>query len=263
MFVLGKGQGINCMKVVDAYWEKINFGYDVVEIVLNRKDLDAVDGVVRELESNYLDKYVVLKMPVADLNALHCFEKLNFNYMETSFGIFKNIKDNDCVEILKGVENPLSVKELETESELLEVLENIENDMFLTDRVYLDSALDKSVAKSRYINWVKQEYSQHEKSHVKFFIKKTTGEKVGFSLGMYDRKRRILYSVLGGIYRKYQDMGYSPFSFQAGEQDALRIGVKKIKTSISSNNVGIFKIYSLFGYQVHSIQYTLRRLKQI
>lgn len=251
------------MKVVDAFWEKRNFGYDVVEIVLNRKDLEALDGVILEFESNYLDKYVVLKMPVADLKALHRFEKLNFNYMETSFGIFKNIKDNGCVEILKGVENPLSIKELETESEFLEVLENIGDDMFLTDRVYLDPALDKSVARSRCINWLKQEYYQNDKCRTRVYFKKTTGEKVGFALDLHDRQKGVLYAVLGGIYSKYQDMGYSPFSFQAGEQDALRIGVKKIKTSISSNNLGILKIYSLFGFQVHSIQYTLRRLKQI
>ncbi len=250
------------MEVIDAHWEKRNFGYDVVEIVIGKNDLGNIDEIITNLKEQYLDRYIVVKIPVAQLDLLHKLEGIGFNYMETAIALVRRFDDDNFVAVLEGAENPLETEPVKGETDFLEILEHVEDSMFLTDRVYLDPALDNSIATKRYVNWLKDLYYKNDNCQIRFHVDKKTNKRIGFAVDVYDKKKMVVYGLLGGIYREYQNGGYFPFTLQILEHYFRELGVKKLKIGISSNNFAIFRIYSEFGYQVSSSQYVLRRIKR-
>ncbi len=250
------------MEVVDAYWEKRNFGYDVVEITVNKNDLVDVDNIIKMLDLQYRDRYVVLKIPVAHLDFLHQAETLGFNFMEVSITIVKRLGDENGFTPLNEVDNPLMLELVDGDSAFLNVLENIENSMFMTDRICLDPVLSQSVATKRYVNWMKDLYYTNERCELRCYVDKKTNVRVGFVANLHNERKKVVQGVLGGIYKEYQHLGYFPFTLKVLEDYFGRIGIKRIKNAISSNNLQVLRIYSEFGYRVHSSEYVLRRVKQ-
>ena len=58
----------------------------VYEILLDEADLKCFDEVLRWLRGqNFKESYVVVKLPVGDLKALHALEDEGFRFLETQF----------------------------------------------------------------------------------------------------------------------------------------------------------------------------------
>ena len=72
------------MKIVEATWERRNFGRDAWEITLGREDLADVEKTLAALrDSRFAGAYVCVKMPVGNLKMLHALEDDGFRFLET------------------------------------------------------------------------------------------------------------------------------------------------------------------------------------
>ena len=72
------------MKIINATWEKRNFDMDTYEISLDKKDLRNFDETYKKIEEqNYKNAYVIIKLPVGDIEAVHKLEDAGFRFLET------------------------------------------------------------------------------------------------------------------------------------------------------------------------------------
>ena len=95
------------MKIINATWEKRNLGCDAYEIQIERKDFDNFDAVCDEIEKqDFSGAYVVIKMPVGNLDALHKLQDMGFYFMETQLGLEKCFDaDESLWELIENAEN--------------------------------------------------------------------------------------------------------------------------------------------------------------
>ncbi len=242
------------MKIVKAVWENRNLGCDAYEITLDRRDLRDFKGAMDTIHAQrFEDAYVVVKLPVGNLEILHALEDDGFRFIETQLYM---------VDHFTPMEEPAEVQEWlhTTRREIVpkqkksweRVINRITPGMFDTDRFSLDPAFGKEVACLRYQNWCRDLFDD---PHSWMWILKVDGEEVSFGVNVRDKERQIDDGILGGVFEKFQGMGYGIFQILDVEAPTART-----KTVVSSNNLSMLRIYQKYGRIIYKELYVLRKI---
>lgn len=236
------------MIITEATWEKRNFGMDTYEILLDNKDLEKIDKILEEIASqSFQNAYVVIKLPIGNIKAVHALEDDGFRFLETQFFFTEyfdaknSTKNKFKYNITKKI-IPKNKKEWER------IIQKITPGMFNSDRVSLDPALGIEIACKRYQNWCRDLFN-NPNSYL------SVGEFDGqeYCFGIYIKKEKILNVVLVGIFEEYKNLGLGSTLL---DKDLFF----ETKTSTSSNNLGALKVYQSEGLIICEQKYVLRKI---
>ncbi len=247
------------MKIINAVWEKRNLGCDAYEITLDNKDLKDFETTLKQIrEQNFSNSYVVIKMPVGNLRALHALEDEGFRFMEVSFNIGRSLENYTAPEILELNDTSLIREEISKEKIKWEKIVNlITPDMFTTDRIYLDSLLASGTSCKRYQNWI---MDLCEKDGFHLYAYKRDKDIIGYGVDFLDNNKKVVHGILGGIFAPFKNEGLGCYLWHADLEAQSRDGYKETKTTISSNNAAIMRLYMAFDYKIQKQTYVLRKM---
>ncbi len=240
------------MKIIKAFWENRNLNRDAYEIILERRDLKDFKQTLKVIhEQNFSGAYVVIKMPVGNLQALHKLEDEGFRFMETQF----HIKDyfepketsEDISEFMQEAERVVVSKD---KKEWERIISKITPDMFDTDRISLDPYFGKEIACKRYQNWCLDLYNNPNSW---MWVMKVREDEVAFGINIRNEEKQIDEGILGGVFAEFKHIGYG--LSLSGDRSSV-----KLKTVISSNNLPMLRIYQHFGKIIIKEMYVLRKL---
>ncbi len=246
------------MEIIDAYWEERNLGFKTYEIRLSKNDLDNVSEIIKNFsEDKFRNAYLVLKMPVSNIAALHCLEDNGFRFMETQFEMHKDIKDYITPDIINKFGYIVETIEITKDRKAWQNVLNLMTDnMYSTDRIYLDNKLPKNTSKKRYSNWI-IDLIDNPNAHMYGYTYKTN--LIGFGVSIHDENKKIVNDILKGVFEEYQNSCYGYFIFDSSIKKFKELGFNKIVTHISSNNFPIINLYQTFNYLIKNEKYVLRR----
>ena len=242
------------MKIIDCYWEKENINRNVVEIILEKSDsISSLD--FDDLEKRY--DYLVLKVETNDADKYYELQSLGYTFIESQISISKKIDSFDLNDkLIKRILKYSSVQMITNEYELDKLLSIITEDMFCTDRIYIDKNFGPQWSFNRYKNWIRTEYQR--KTNLCWMI--FNNEIVGFRL--YKVVGGIYHGLLGGIFREYQGLGIGLLTAFGGYLCSLNDSqIKKIETKISSNNTDVLKLYNYLNFRIDYIHNVFVKVK--
>lgn len=236
------------MNKVDAFWEKRNLGVETVEFTIDSDD--EVKDVVAALEECHAS-YQVAKVPAGMIDMMQALEGAGFNFMECSIHVTHNLKDIPMSPIVKRIDKATDYEKM-NEEDIKYLYEQIDQGMFSTDRIALDSHFSDEDAANRYKGWINDELSRgsdifkivYKDKHVGFFILKTVDEEKG-----------IYYPFLAGVYPECQKMGIGLVFNYKPMEEVLKRGGKMISTYISTNNPNTIRMHALYGFQFEETSY--------
>ena len=242
------------MKIIDCYWERDNINRNVVEIMLEKSDsISSLD--FDDLEKRY--DYLVLKVETNDADKYYELQSLGYTFIESQISISKKIDQFDLNDkLIKRILKYSSVQMINNEYELDKLLSIITEDMFSTDRIYIDKNFGPQWSLNRYKNWIKTEFQR--KTNLCWMI--FNNEIVGFRL--YKVVGGIYHGLLGGIFREYQGLGIGLLTAFGGYLCSLdNPEIKKIETKISSNNTDVLKLYNYLNFRIDNIHNVFVKVK--
>lgn len=242
------------MKIIEATWEKRNFGMDTYEISLDKKDLRNFDDAYQKIKSqNFKNSYVVIKMPVGNLEALHKLEDDGYRFLETQLSLVDHFEPLDSEASILSNQEDVKTEILPKEkSEWEQIINKITPGMFDTDRVSLDPKLGKEIACKRYKNWCLDLF---EKPNTNLYIKKINDVVFGFSIDVVDEKTGVVDALIGGNFEEFKNMGLGGIMLN----DAKKIKANR-KTTVSTNNLPILKLHQHCGRVIYKERYVLRKI---
>jgi len=244
------------MKFIEAFWEKRNLDVNILEIKFdNNEEINyfKLEPVLKKYE------YVVAKVPNGNIKMAHLLEQNGFRFMESQISIKNNLrnysKENDY---FNRFLEEISAQQIINIRSLEKLLSLIDEEMFTTDRISLDEYFGKKKAMYRYKNWIKDEF-KNDKSELYELIYQD--EKIGFFL-MKDIQKNNIDSLLAGIYTRFKGKGLGFSIIQKPIEIAIERNKKYLKTKISSNNIPVIKLYSLYGFEIYDIKYVFRKINR-
>lgn len=238
------------MKLTDAFWEKKNLGMKVLEVQFEENDTIDTEIIYEGYE------YVLVKVPAGKIDIVHKLEKNGFVFLETKLNIIKRVREiAEGNRYLSHLSKNTDYVEISDYSKIEDVLNKIDENLFDTDRVALDPIFNIEISNKRYKNWIRNVLEQGVASLYEIVYE---GDSVGFSLISIKGKRMEL--LLGGLYSEYKGSGLGFTIIEKPLQLSTKLGVKFIETSISTNNVAVYKLYQSFGFDVRTINYVLRKV---
>lgn len=251
------------MKIIKATWENRNLGCDAYEITLDRKDLKNFDAVLDEIHTqDFAGAYVTLKMPVGDLQALHALEDDGFRFMENAISFRIRIDDVVVPEQYNRILALFSYRIISHDSsEWEDIIEKyITDDMYVSDRIYLDTKLPKGTSAKRYKNWSKDLKNDDDTTFLLFYNKKNN-DPVGYLILKYNKEDNSFDGPIGGIFSHISYFGIGAQLLVAPLIYSKKRNVRYYYVHISSNNFPVLKLYSAFPCECISEQYVLRKME--
>lgn len=247
------------MKIINAVWEKRNLGCDAYEITLDNKDLKDFETTLKQIrEQNFSNSYVVIKMPVGNLCALHALEDEGFRFMEVQQAIKKNLTNYTIPKQIQTRKDFLKRKEIKKDYQKWKKIVNlITPDMFTTDRIYLDPKLNTMTACNRYKNWI-MDLINNKDAHLSVFYDKE--KEIGFSIDILDINKKISHGVLCGVFPQFSATLYGTLLWDNLLRYLQMQGFKYMETAISSNNLAVLSIYMFFDFKITQQNYVLRKI---
>ena len=245
------------MKTIDCYWEKVNLNESCLEIDI-APDETIDEAVLIDAMEGY--DYIVVKIDPFHYQNNAFLTRNGFIFMETQISITKRFSDFDFSnKLISLICKKVTFKEVTTNEGLNQVLESISPNMFTTDRIFLDPHYSEEKGFVRYKNWIKTSFGKKD-THLYTF---SVGNKaIGF--GIYSEQALGEWNYfLGGIYEKYQRMGFglltpaSPFLYAK----SMGLELSVVHTDISSNNMPVVKLYNSLNYSVTKFRYVFIKHK--
>lgn len=248
------------MKIINATWEKRNLGCDAYEIQIERKDLKNFSSIMSELKKqDFSGAYVTVKMPVGNLEALHALEDDGFRFMEVSFQIEKDINAFTVSSIYRRMLNTIDFIEISKDENWDDIIDTyLTDEMFTSDRIYLDYALSKGTSALRYKNWSK-DLKNSKTSVMVCFLSKKNLQKLGFAIFDVDKRQGLYRAILGGTFPSNEVVGIGGAVLCSHFEYVRKSGGKKFETHISSNNLPIVRLYSYLGNIITDEHYVMRK----
>ena len=242
---------------VDANWEKENIGSNVVEITIENDDVLESLGF-ESILSNY--DYIVVKVPVNKTEFNWFLGAKGYTMIETQLKLSKDINDFDLNDrYIRRILPDVSYKIIEIESEIDEILNRINPNMFITDRISLDPVYGPEVGCKRYKNYIWNSFIQKKLEIIGILFKEKL---VGFE--MHTIKDGICYGKLGGIFNDVRIPGIGFLTACAPLLFAHeRYGVTKFIPDISANNMPVLNLYDYFHFNVVSMTYVFVKHNKI
>ena len=240
------------MKIVDAFWEERNLGVTCYELELEASD--SLAEVAAELDGLTQRQYMVAKIPSVRFDLVQLFQSKGYSFIETSIKLelnFKKLgyKPPEFPDRLQKICEKCSC-EIMDEADLAQLSAEIKKNMFDTDRIFIDPVFTKEQAARRYDLWIKDLIKQGDIPYKVVLDNKTVGF---FSDKTISPK--LSQGVLGGVYADYRDTGMGIVYNYAHFMFCLERGIKKIVTSVSSNNPEVLRLHTLFGAEIKRLAY--------
>ncbi|MCR5225677.1 MAG: hypothetical protein K6E27_00495 [Eubacterium sp.] len=232
------------MRIVNAVWEKKNLGVNAYELSIETGD--NIDEVKQQIE-NIDGDYIVIKVP-SDLSEFNSIvQELGFLYIEDLIHVEHDLKEVERNRIIQRLYDETTYREM-TDEDFEQLITEIKDGMFDSDRISNDPHFGKEKAANRYINWSKDLRNKG----ARFYAIRYRDDSTGFVV--LDTKDQITYSsILGGGYQKYRKSGIG--IIQKEQEITKDLGGKRVVTTVSSNNVGQFKALIMNGYKPYSIEH--------
>jgi hypothetical protein len=247
------------MKIINAIWEKRNTGLTTCEIVFEKEDTfqNYLDS---HIENNY--EFSVVKIPVGNLLLVHQLEDFGYRYLENNLVLSLEANQLDDINPLwKRLLTGFTCKLLTTNEEMASVLHEVENNMFNTDRYSLDPFWPENISSKRYSNWIKDLF---ESGIAQFYVIVKDEKEIGF-FSIKKESQNINSCPIAGIFTRYKSAGYIFVLTWFWLVKSKGTGIKKLITSISSNNrVMLSSLSKVFAYRVCNTYIVMRKIvKQI
>ncbi len=234
------------MKIVDAVWEKRNLGVTCEEV-----DIETTDTVedVRNQLSKLTAQYIVINVPAGRTDVMFCLSEHGYAFIEGKIHITKVVKDLGLPGLQRRLADSVGYAPMD-EGDMQVLQDEIRNDMYDTDRIYLDPYFTKEQAANRYIGWITDEVARgtdvykltYKDQSIGFFTMKDlgAGRYYPFLAGMYDSHRN---SGLGF------NIAYKPMC------EIAKRGGKSISTYISTNNNMAVRIHVSMDFSFDETMY--------
>ena len=235
------------MKIIDAYWEKRNLGVSAIEIIIEPNDKINIINEITPLFSSV--GYCVVKVPPTRVDFIAKITNSGFLFIETQINIEHDLKMIDLPDPFSRFNCELTYEQMDEQCfEIL--LDELEQDIFDTDRIALDKNFPQGTSAKRYANWITDEFSRG--TEIYNIVQGI--HKIGFF--SLQKKSENMYSLpLGGLYKSYKASGLGFAIAQKPLEIAFARGARKVVTSNSSNNLGSLKCHLLCGFSIASFLY--------
>lgn len=235
------------MRIIDCPWELKNLNCRVVEISVDTNEELEVDTLL-SLESRY--DYIVMKIGYGRVDHYEKVSQLGYYLIETQMTLLKNYVDwhieNDP--LTTKILQQLSVEPITTNEDFDELMDLISENMFTTDRIYLDPHFGPGYSMQRYKNWTRTEWQRGALLYKHYF----RGIYVGFSLCKLVGNE--LSVLLAGCFEKYQKSGIG-FWLPLIPLIYKNVPHKVYTTHISTNNFPVWQMYNRHQYLVTNFDY--------
>ena len=236
------------MKIVKAYWEKRNIKKNCFEITVDENDTH--EYVLKKLKLVKGD-YKVIKIPTNNVKLLFALQKRGFFFIELYTKCLYTGELPKLNKIQKKILSNLRYKKM-LALDIKKLDKELNENLFLTDRVSLDPEFSKPIGNKRYKGWIKDEIKKKSVLYKLIYKKNDCGF---FILKKIDKKN--FYAPLGGIYEKYQNSGFGFFLNYFQIMETQKLGGVNTITAFSSNNLGASSIHYSLGYKIHDQKYVL------
>ncbi len=251
------------MKIVDAFWEKRNLGVNVIEVTADKSDLKDKPLLLHKIQELLPQaEYLVLKVPVGDVALLHELQDMGFLFLECQYGLTKDISTYTATKEINLLESAFKckfeIKQIKDETYLKEeIIKELEEEMFQTDRISLDPIWGAGTAVKRYSNWL---FDLIKNDNVDIHLILMRNNSIGFYANSYlaNDSVKCANGLLGGAFKRYQGTGLGMLIIHLSIVTAKEKGSSVFETSISSNNFGVMRVYSTLGFVVKSSSYVFR-----
>lgn len=243
------------MRKIDAHWEKRNFDQTVLEIEWGADD--SIDTLAT-LEDDYTNyEYIVAKVPKGRMDLVHGLEDAGFRFMETQMELTLDLtKHAKTSSFTRETPGSFEFRIIDTSKDLEELLSNIDEGLFVTDRVSLDPTLGVGVAHQRYIHWIKDGYLSGNALILEVLSK---SREIGFCfLTKHDDK--TVSAELVSVYKRYRRRGVGLRFLEEARNWLAEAGYTKIITRVSSNNLEALRANLYVGFVMREIYYILRKI---
>ena len=234
--------------LTDCTWEISNIGRTTAEITVAVDDVFNAEDVCDALNGY---QYVVVKVPMKRVEINECLSKMGFCLIEVQMNVSMSVRNFDVIRI-ETIYKDIDFEPVDNEISLSRLVTKIVPGMFCTDRISLDSRFGLTISANRYRNWINTEYSNGD---ARITVVRYQGEEVGFM--MFKIMGNTFKLLLNGLYKPFQGRGLgiitpaSPFMYIS----KYTLGLDKVITSISSNNIPIVKLYNRLGFTLDSQYY--------
>ena len=238
------------MKVTDCYWEQANLGSKTAEIEIEQNDVFDCKTIA-DFEQQY--EYVVIKVPMKMAGFNFGLTRLGYTMAEVQCKLSKEYRDFDFEDrLIQRMMPHISFCKIEDNQSLCALVNKITPGMFSTDRISLDPYYGLETAAQRYKNWMNSAFSG---GAAQFLSLKYDDNEVGFS--MYKQEDGLVEMILGGIFEEFQSRGIGIMTPTRHLLYAKQTGeiIKKVSTTISSNNTPVWKIYNHFDFKIDNLFY--------
>lgn len=240
------------MKKIDCFWDLENLNKKTLEIHFSENDLFEE---VLQLENNY--EYIVCKAKKPGLK-INQFQENGYKFIENQLSISKKVTEDILSDKrIKRIVNKFNSEKIDSQNSLNHLLSNINENLFDTDRIFLDNEFPKGQSSIRYKNWIKSEFKNN--SEIDFIM--YNNKKIGFV--MYKLKGNNCHVLLGGIFDKYKGVGLGMSVVLLPIKIALDLDLKKIRTKISSNNFEVLKLYNHMNYKIDNLEAVFVKHKKV
>lgn len=245
------------MKKIDAYWEKRNFDKKVLEIEIDVND--SVDCLAA-LEDEYATyEYIVAKVPNHRIDLVHGLEEAGFRFMEMQMEMTMNLTkltESSRFTRATATTEQIQFQIVDSMERLEDLLSNIDENLFVTDRVSLDPVLGRSLAHKRYMNWIRDGFLSGNALIVEATLK---SNKIGFYFFLKG-KDNIIHAVLASLYKDYRRIAIGVRYMKEILAWVAEAGFTKMILMVSSNNIEALRAYLSIGFEMKDIYYILRKV---
>lgn len=216
---------------------------------------DDFPGEEQRFRQEHDPLYVICRVPVEDLGAIHQLEDNGFRFIETQLKLQLKMKSYDASKY------PYSY--LPVEPEDLETVLHIAETIFTDDRFSVDPFIKErfagKAAGQRYRRYVMKSFEASDECVYKM-VNDTTKEIVGFGTHRHATKDEVVIFI-GGIVSNYQKAGLGPISDFIAINSLRREGVKKAHTFVSARNYAIMNLeIAGLGFKVIDSHVVLRKV---
>lgn len=241
------------MKIVEATWDRRNFGRDVWEITLGQGDMTDIEKTFEVLhDSRFAGAYVCIKMPVGNLKMLHALEDDGFRFLETQLSLMDRFEADDVMEMCARAGERIEFVTVQKEETAWErVISRVVPEMFDTDRISLDPLLGPEIACARYRNWMR-DLRKDPKSELTVML--LDGKEIAFGLDIIEGSAR--HGILGGSFPEFKNTGYGTVVIAGKKKSNSAL---RLRTAVSSNNPRVLRIHQNCGRVVYKEMYVLRK----
>ena len=243
------------MNIVSAYWEKENLDLNVAEVHFENGELIHRDSLC------VLDEYdyIVANVPVMNNKLIHQLENDGYRFLESILSLelfgLSTYKVPSIFDIYTSSIESIRVTDEET---INNIYNEIDNNIFTTDRVSIDPMLGVEYAAKRFKNWIRNSLLESDKSYL--YVVRFDAKLIGFFL-LQEHDKNLFTSVVAGLFNNYINSGLGGAVLVAPVLEAKKLGGKKIVTRNSLNNTESLKFHLELGYKLNKGNYVFRKFK--